>query len=111
MLDQLLVLIFASVHTTSENGTIVISRLLQHPEVIGELLEEQDRVLREAGLDPNQGTSVALFTFEIIKNMPKLDSVCRESLRLRSQFYELAHTNIRNHNVVLSNGTVVPPGK
>ncbi|KAI7851355.1 cytochrome P450 [Circinella umbellata] len=109
MLDQLLVLIFASVHTTSENGTIVISRLLQHPEVIDELLEEQDQVLRKAGLDPNQGNSVDLFTFEIIKNMPKLDSVCRESLRLRSQFYELAHTNITKRNVVLSNGTVIPP--
>ncbi|KAI9246698.1 cytochrome P450, partial [Phascolomyces articulosus] len=88
----------------------VLYRLLQHPEVTEELLKEQQQVLQESGLDPN-GKSVDVFTCDVLKKMLKLDSVVRESLRLRNQFYELPHTNIRNHNVVLSNGTIIPPDR
>ncbi|KAI9249141.1 cytochrome P450 [Phascolomyces articulosus] len=109
VLNQLLILIFASIHTTSENTSITLYRLLQNPSVIDELLQEQEQVLRKAGYDPKSGkNSCEVFTFDIIKNMPRLDSVCRESLRLRSQFFELAHTNIRDHKVTLSNGVIIP---
>ncbi|KAI8144566.1 cytochrome P450 [Fennellomyces sp. T-0311] len=101
-------LIFASIHTTSENGTIVLYRILQNPELMQELLEEQKEVLQQYGVDPN-GEAKDVFTFDIIKDMPKLDSIIRESLRLRNEFYELTHTNVTSKKIVLSNGTVIPP--
>ena len=109
VLNFLLLLIFASIHTTTENGIIVLYRLLERTEIFDELLEEQQQVLQENGLDPH-GASEDVFTCDVIKKMPKLDSVTRESLRLRNQFYELPHTNIGNRNVVLSNGMSIPPG-
>ncbi|KAG2219502.1 hypothetical protein INT45_002819 [Circinella minor] len=108
VLNFLLLLVFASIHTTTENGIIVLYRLLQKPEIFDDLLKEQQQVLAENGLDP-QGPSEDVFTCDVLKKMPKLDSVVRESLRLRNQFYELPHTNIRNRNVVLSNGVSIPP--
>ena len=102
-------LIFASIHTTTENGTIAFYRILQHPELIEELLEEQKEVLEKNGINPN-GAAKDVFTFEIVKGLPKLDSIVRESLRLRNEFYELPHSNVGNNKIVLSNGTVIQPG-
>ncbi|KAI7850426.1 cytochrome P450 [Circinella umbellata] len=107
--NQIIVLIFASIHTTSENGTIVLYHILNTPGLIEELYKEQQEVLTNAGLDPN-GKSSEVFTFDIIKSMVKLDSVCRESMRLRNEFYELTHTNVGKNKIVLSNGTIIPPG-
>ena len=101
-------LIFASIHTTSENATVVIYQLLQHPELMEELLEEQNEVLERHGLQATEGSDA--FTFDIIKEFVKLDSVCREAMRLKNQYYELPHCNIGNNSIVLSNGTVIPPG-
>ena len=101
-------LIFASIHTTSENGTIALYRVLQNPKLMDDLLEEQAKVLEHHGVDPN-GAAQDVFTFDIIKEMPKLDSIIRESLRLRNEFYEHTHTNITSGKIVLSNGTVIPP--
>ncbi|KAI9268108.1 cytochrome P450 [Phascolomyces articulosus] len=106
--NEIIVLIFASIHTTSENGTIVLYRILNTPGLVEELFKEQQEVLTKAGLDPN-GKSSEVFTFDIIKNMVKLDSVCRESMRLRNEFLELAHTNVGKNRVVLSNGTIIQP--
>ncbi|KAG2223854.1 hypothetical protein INT45_012727, partial [Circinella minor] len=100
-------LIFASVHTTSENATVVIYRLLEHPKLMEELLEEQNEVLRRHGVEAGKGSEA--FSFNIIKEFVKLDSVCREALRLKNQYFELPHTNISGKNVVLSNGVVIPP--
>ena len=102
-------LIFASIHTTSENGTIVLYRILQQPELIEELLEEQKEILENNGINPN-GAARDVFTFEIVKGLPKLDSIVRESMRLRNEFYELPHSNVGKDKIVLSNGTVIPPG-
>ncbi|KAI9490971.1 cytochrome P450 [Zychaea mexicana] len=102
-------LIFASVHTTSENATVVIYRLLENPELMDELLEEQNEVLRRHGVEAGKGSEA--FSFDIIKEFVKLDSVCREALRLKNQYYELSHTNISGKNIVLSNGVVIPPGQ
>ncbi|KAG2219260.1 hypothetical protein INT45_000036, partial [Circinella minor] len=110
IVNYIMALIFASIHTTSENGTIVLYRILQRPELIEELLEEQKEVLKNNGINPN-GTARDVFTFEIVKSLPKLDSIVRESLRLRNEFYELPHSNIGKKKVVLSNGTVIPPGE
>ncbi|KAG2219510.1 hypothetical protein INT45_002827, partial [Circinella minor] len=121
ILNQLLFLTFVSIHTTTENGTIVLYRLLQHPQIIKELLEEQKYVLEQEQEDQQKTSqqkgstnmknnlTSEVFTADTIKKMVKLDSVCRETFRLRSQFYELSHTNVSDHNIVLSNGTVIPP--
>ncbi|KAI9268107.1 cytochrome P450, partial [Phascolomyces articulosus] len=103
-------LIFASIHTTSENGTIVLYRILQHPKLMEELLEEQNEVLKQHGIHPS-GAAKDVFTFEIVKGLPKLDSIVRESMRLRNEFYELPHSNVGNNKVVLSNGTIIQPGE
>ena len=120
-MNQLLFLTFASIHTTTENGTIVLYRLLQNPKLIEVLLEEQKYVLEQEQHDQQKmsqekesnkkNRTNEIFTSDIIKKMVKLDSVCREALRLRSQFYELPHTNVSDHNIVLSNGTIIPSGK
>ena len=101
-------LIFASVHTTSENATIVIYRLLENPELMKELLQEQNEVLHRHGVEAGKGSEA--FSFNIIKEFVKLDSVCREALRLKNQYLELPHANVSGKNVVLSNGVVIPPG-
>ncbi|KAI8147964.1 cytochrome P450 [Fennellomyces sp. T-0311] len=101
-------LIFASIHTTAENATVVIYKILQHPRLMEELLEEQNEVLERHGLQATEGSDA--FTFDIIKEFSKLDSVCREAMRLKNQYYELPHCNVGNNSIVLSNGTVIPPG-
>ncbi|KAI9495644.1 cytochrome P450 [Zychaea mexicana] len=110
IVNYTIALIFASIHTTSENGTIVLYRILQNPELMDELLEEQKEVLQRNGIDP-EGAAKDVFTFEIVKDLPKLDSIVRESMRLRNEFYELPHSNVGNKKVVLSNGTVIRPGE
>lgn len=112
--EWIILLIFASIHTTSENSTVIMYRLLQHPELIPELLEEQNRVLSEhLGEDVVKSTddAVSLFTFDVIRNLPKLDSLCRESLRLRNDFLTLPHKYMGKSNFTLSNGVVIKPGE
>ena len=101
-------LIFAAVHTTSEHGTMILYRLLKHPEIINELIEEQKQVFGnsfDSGSDNYND-----ITGELLKKLVKLDSVCRETLRVKNDFLTLPHSNISNKNIVLSNGVVIPPG-
>lgn len=89
-------------------------RLLQHPELIPELLEEQNQVLCEyLGEDVVNSTddAVLLFTFDVVRNLPKLDSLCRESLRLRNDYFTLTHKYLGKNKITLSNGAVVKPGE
>lgn len=112
--DWIIQLIFASIHTTSENSTVVMYRLLQHPELIPELLEEQNQVLCEyLGEDVVNSTddAVLLFTFDVVRNLPKLDSLCRESLRLRNDYFTLTHKYLGKNKITLSNGAVIKPGE
>lgn len=99
--DWLVGLIFASVHTTSENGTVVLYRVMQHPEVIPEILEEVNQVM--AGKD-------RVMDGEDIKSMAKLDSLCRETMRLKNIYLSLPHRNVGKEPITLSNGSVVKPG-
>ena len=103
-------MIFASVHTTTQAGTVVFYRILQHPELVPEILEEQKEVLERHGIDPN-GENKDVFTFEVVRDMHKLDSIIRESLRLGNVYLENRHCNTSSENIILSNGTIIPPGK
>ncbi|KAI8337991.1 cytochrome P450 [Chlamydoabsidia padenii] len=102
-------LIFAALHTTSENGTLVFYRLLDNPEVMEELLEEQNQVLKDAGYDSDVGPEV--FNRDILNKLVKLDSVIRESCRLRNDYIALPHKNISNKIITLSGGAMIRPGE
>lgn len=112
--DYIIAFIFASIHTTSENSTVVMYRLLQHPELIPELLEEQKQVLKEElGEEKANSTQdvTSLFTFNVVRSLVKLDSLCRESMRLRNDYLALPHRYTGTKPVTLSNGVVIRPGE
>lgn len=102
-------LIFAAIHTTSENSTISLYRIMSHPGLIDELLEEQNQVLKDEGFDKNCGPEV--FTREILSKFVKLDSAIREGLRCRNDNISLPHKNISKENIILSNGVIIRPGE
>ncbi|CAO3593299.1 unnamed protein product [Absidia cylindrospora] len=102
-------IIFAALHTTSENGTLAFYRLLDNPEVLEALYEEQNQVLEEAGFDKSVGPEV--FTREILNKFVKMDSLIRETSRLRNDYIGLPHKNISNKTITLSSGAVIHPGE
>ncbi|KAI8337992.1 cytochrome P450 [Chlamydoabsidia padenii] len=102
-------LIFAALHTTSENGTLTFYRLLDNPQVMEDLLEEQNKVLEQAGYDDTVGPEV--FTREILNKFVKMDSVIRETCRLRNDYIGLPHQNISNRTITLSGGAMIRPGE
>lgn len=102
-------IIFAALHTTSENGTLALYRLLDNPELFEDLYEEQNRVLEEAGFDRSVGPEV--FTREILNKFVKMDSLIRETSRLRNEFISLPHMNTGNKTITLSGGAMIRPGK
>ncbi|KAJ8660802.1 hypothetical protein O0I10_003445 [Lichtheimia ornata] len=107
----LLALFFASIHTTSENSTIVLYRIMQNPEIIDVLLEEQNEVLeKHYGTNIDYSDTTKLFTGEVIKDLVKLDSVCREAMRSRNSYLELPHTYVGKSRITLSCGAVIEPG-
>ncbi|KAJ8660770.1 hypothetical protein O0I10_003413 [Lichtheimia ornata] len=109
----ILVMIASAGHTTTENTTIILYRILQHPEVIDELLQEQRQVLeKHHGADVNDAEDLAtLFTGEVIKDLVKLDSVCREAMRLRSFYIDLPHTYVGKSPLALTNTCTINPGE
>ncbi|KAI9028902.1 cytochrome P450 [Phycomyces nitens] len=102
-------LIFVSLHTTSENCTILLYRLLETPAIMDELVEEQKEVLKQEGLGDNCGSEV--FTRELLKKFVKLDSVCREAFRMRNQYISLPHEYEGDVPLTLSNGAIINPGE
>ncbi|CAO3627512.1 unnamed protein product [Cunninghamella blakesleeana] len=108
-LEVLTFFIFAALHTTSENGTVALYRILGEPGLIDELLKEQNEVLESEGIDSNCGPEV--FTREILNKFVKLDSAIREAFRVKNVHIALPHTNISKENVVLSSGVVIRPGE
>lgn len=106
-----LILVFASIHTTSQNTTVTMYRLLQDPKVIDELLEEQNQVFeKHHGSNYDDHDITKLLTGEVIKDLVKLDSVCREAMRFSSFYAELPHTYIGKSPLTMSNGAIINPG-
>lgn len=110
LVDWILILIFAAVHTTSENTTIFIYRLLQNPHVMDDLLEEQRQVLTSLG-KPLDGPDEQVFTRSTVKMFEKLDSFCRECFRLQNDFLGLSHIYNGKRDFLLGDKCVVHPGK
>jgi cytochrome P450 len=105
IINWMFVLVFASVHTTTENATHTLYYLMKYPEFRKEIVEEQKRVLAEEGAE---GKPIQ-FTYDVVKKLVKLDSFIREVFRMRTTELQLQHKNITDHDIVLSNGYVIPP--
>ncbi|KAJ8660769.1 hypothetical protein O0I10_003412 [Lichtheimia ornata] len=109
----LLAVVVVGNQSTRDNVTVILYRILQHSEVIDELLEEQKQVLEKhhgAGIDDTEDL-VTSFTGEVIKDLVKLDSVCRETMRLRSFFLDYPHTYIGKSPFTFTNGYTIQPGQ
>ncbi|OZJ05603.1 hypothetical protein BZG36_01483 [Bifiguratus adelaidae] len=105
--QDIVVLVFVSIHTTSHNSNLALWYLALHPEYVDELLDEQKQVFSETS-DEDQGTP---WTGTAIKKMVKLDSFVRETFRMRGDGADLPHKVISEKDCVLSNGMVVPKGE
>ncbi|KAM3589080.1 hypothetical protein VKS41_001504 [Umbelopsis sp. WA50703] len=106
IINWVFLLVFASIHTTTDNTTAVLYWLMKHPQYIDELRQEQEAVIEQEG---TKGSDLEL-TFDAVKKMVKLDSFVREVLRTRTQDIIFTHKNISGRDVEMSNGTIVPPG-
>ncbi|ORZ15104.1 cytochrome P450, partial [Absidia repens] len=84
-------------------------RLLDNPKVLEDLYEEQNQVLEDAGFDKSVGPEV--FTREILNKFVKMDSLIRETSRLRNDYIGLPHKNTSNRTITLSGGAVIRPGE
>jgi cytochrome P450 len=100
-------LVFASIHTTTENTTMTLYWLMKYPQYTKELLEEQKEVIEREG---TKGQDPEL-SFDVIKKLVKLDSFVREVFRHRTVGLSLPHKNKSNQDIELSNGIVVPSGE
>ncbi|KAK4521511.1 serine/threonine-protein kinase HAL4/sat4 [Mucor velutinosus] len=103
----ILILIFVGVHTTSEAVTYVMYCLAKHPEYISELREEQEKVLLDEGVADRDRN--VIYTPAMYRQMVKLDSFIRESMRTRMVGFGLPHTNIGEEDIVLKSGAIVEP--
>ncbi|CAO3627492.1 unnamed protein product [Cunninghamella blakesleeana] len=101
--------IFAALQTTTENGTLSLYRIMNHPGLIDDLLKEQNEVLESEGIDKDNGPEV--FTREILNKFVKLDSAIREAFRIKNVYFDLPHKNISKENIVLSSGIIIRPGE
>ena len=95
---------FLSVFTTSGVLIAIIHTLATSPQYVSELLEEQEQVIQQ---DDNANQSLNAADY---KKLVKLDSFIRETFRHMEDF-DHPHVNTSKDNVVLSNGTIIRPGK
>ncbi|KAF9352364.1 hypothetical protein BGX34_012184 [Mortierella sp. NVP85] len=122
---HLLILILASVHTTSDSATTLLFYMANFPQHMDKLYEEQQEVLDaiqqereqmreelrkkgepiDADLDPAHDRDL---TAAAIKKMVHMDSFVREMFRFRTERLTLVHR--ARKNVTLSNGVVIPKG-
>lgn len=49
IINWVFVLVFASIHTTTDNTTAVLYYLMKHPQYIDELRKEQEEVIEQEG--------------------------------------------------------------
>ncbi|KAF9290596.1 hypothetical protein BGZ68_006588 [Mortierella alpina] len=129
---HLLLLVLASVHTTSDTSTNVLYYLAAFPEHMNTLLQEQHRVLdeitrereeqRQSRLQSGEAHSAKDFkgtdldpkndrdlSAAAVKRMVHVDSFVREIFRYRSERLQLPH--LARKNVVLSNGMTIHKGR
>ncbi|KAG9322835.1 hypothetical protein KVV02_008778 [Mortierella alpina] len=129
---HLLILVLASVHTTSDTTTNILYYLAAFPEHMDTLLQEQQRVLDEIAKEREEQRQSRLKSGEVhsrldfegtdldpkndrdlsaaaVKRMTYVDSFVREIFRYRSERMQLPH--LARKNVVLSNGMTIHKGR
>ncbi|KAI9254888.1 cytochrome P450 [Sporodiniella umbellata] len=97
MTTKALVLSFVGQWGTLTVLSLVMYRLLQHPEYIQALMEEQESLEGTGSLSDDYRQRV------------RLDSFIRETLRMRSNDLRMPHVNITKEKIVLRSGVVVRP--
>ncbi|KAF8970278.1 hypothetical protein BGZ46_010508 [Entomortierella lignicola] len=122
---HILILILASVHTTTDTSTNLLYYLAAYPEYMEKLYEEQQEVLdsiqgeREKerqeltkkgepigeDLDPAHDRDLSVAA---VKRLAHMDSFVREVFRFRTQRLDLVHR--ARKDVTLSNGMVISKG-
>ncbi|KAI9322278.1 cytochrome P450 [Dichotomocladium elegans] len=105
------ILIFASMHTTSSSATVTFYNLVKNPWLVEELLLEQQEVLKKHGISPDEQDPARRFTAPVLKDLVKLDSTIRESLRTRKFYLQHPHRYEGKSDYVLSNGLTIKPGE
>ncbi|GBB90917.1 hypothetical protein RclHR1_01800002 [Rhizophagus clarus] len=99
--DNLFVMTFVSVNTTSRAAADALYDLAGRPELLNELYEEALTIDREC----NGSLTVA-----DVKKMVKLDSFVKESLRHNDNILNLVHYMI-SKSFTFSNGFTIPGGR
>uniref|UniRef100_A0A1D1Y8D8 Ent-kaurene oxidase n=1 Tax=Anthurium amnicola TaxID=1678845 RepID=A0A1D1Y8D8_9ARAE len=99
--DNLFVMSFTAIHTTSKAASNALYDLAGRPELLNELYEEALTINKECN---------GSLTVSDIKKMKKLDSFVKESLRLSSDLVELPHYMI-SESYTFSNGFTIPGGR
>lgn len=95
---MLVATIFAGHHTSSGTTAWVLIELLRHPEWMKKVVEELDRLFGKDGL----------VTFESLRQIPNLESVLKEVLRLHPPLIILMRKVLEDFTV---EGTLIPAGK
>ncbi|GBB90918.1 hypothetical protein RclHR1_01800003 [Rhizophagus clarus] len=98
--ENLLVIVFSSITTTSRAAADALYDLAGRPELLNELYEEALRIDREC----NGSLTVA-----DVKRMVKLDSFVKESLRHNGIITSLPHYVVKDYT--FSSGLTVPKGR
>ncbi|KAF9948259.1 hypothetical protein BGZ70_002284 [Mortierella alpina] len=122
---HLLILILASVHTTTDTSTNLLYYMAAYPQYMDKLLEEQQQVLDaiqqerellrqdllskgeaiDADLDPSHDRDLSAAA---VKRMVHMDSFVREVFRNRTERLSLMHH--ARKNIKLSSGIVISKG-
>ncbi|GET67295.1 cytochrome P450 [Rhizophagus irregularis DAOM 181602=DAOM 197198] len=100
--DYMIISIFASVHTTSNFLTFCLHELVNNPQFLKEILEEQEQLYKS--------NEKSYYSTEQIARMEKLDSFIKETLRVNVNNVALQHKTLSSY-FTFSNGYQVPKGE
>ncbi|KAI0640730.1 cytochrome P450 [Trametes meyenii] len=98
IIQRVMLVNFAAIHTSSNSFTHVLYHLAQHPQYLAPLREEIEAVIKEEG-----------WTKLGMGKMWKLDSFFRESQRING-ISLVSLTRIAMKDVTLADGTLIPRG-
>ncbi|TQS35162.1 hypothetical protein Golomagni_04424 [Golovinomyces magnicellulatus] len=108
LVNQLLSLSFASIHTTTITVTNLIYDLASHREYIPLLLDEIKEVMAEDGYETTDDGTLRLHKTSLPK-LSKLDSFLKESQRV-NPLSLVSHVRTTTSNLMLSSGHLIPKG-
>ncbi|RGB29953.1 cytochrome P450 [Rhizophagus diaphanus] len=100
--DYMIISIFASVHTTSNFLTFCLHELVNNPQFLKEILEEQEQLYKS--------NEKSYYFTEQIARMEKLDSFIKETMRVNVNNVALQHKTLSSY-FTFSNGYQVPKGR